>query len=335
MTIFEYLQQKGITARAKTALEYCGPCPACGGKDRFSFWPGRERYFCRGCGKSGDLIDLLRGDGMSFTDARRIAGQVSQNKPARPLPETCKVKEAVEVSQEWQKRATAFVKSAANRLQTTGEALKWLEDERGISRKTARRFLLGWNEKARYFTRSEWGLTEETKDNGKLKKLWIPRGLVIPRYSHAGQLAGLKIRRPDADILNESGSRYVFVSGGSTTWAFYGAERAAFIIVESELDAMLLHQAAGENLTPVSTGGAMASPDAGSFNILSQARHLLISMDRDRAGDSLAFGLLKIFSLASLFPLPKTYGKDHTEAIQAGLNLAQWVKTGLCFAQSL
>lgn len=329
MTIFEYLKQKGITARVKTTSEYSSSCPACGGEDRFIFWPGRERYFCRGCGRAGDLIDLLRGEGMSFADARRIAGQVNQNKPARPLPETCEVKEAAKVSTEWQKRATAFIRSAANRLQSSPDALRWLERKRGITRDTAKRFNLGWNEKDRYFTRSEWGLAEESQENGRHKKIWLPRGLIIPRYSHTGQLSGIKVRRHDEDIPNESKAMYVFVSGGLPGLSFYGFERTAFIIVESELDAILLHQAAGKNITPLSTGGAVAGVVNASIGVLCRARINLISTDNDMAGAVIAQQLLNQFGAARcnscLYRVPEAYGKDHTEAMFSGLNLTRWL----------
>jgi DNA primase len=45
--------------------EWVGPCPACGGRDRFHVWPDKtdskrpERvgvYWCRSCGKAGDVV---------------------------------------------------------------------------------------------------------------------------------------------------------------------------------------------------------------------------------------------------------------------------------------
>ena len=54
--------------------EWQGPCPACGGDDRFHVWPeqneGKGAYWCRGCGKTGDNIQYLRDFcGLSFRDA--------------------------------------------------------------------------------------------------------------------------------------------------------------------------------------------------------------------------------------------------------------------------
>ena len=63
-----------------------GPCPMCGGRDRFRFddKDGRGTYFCSGCG-AGDGVQLAMGiTGLSFRDVareiERVAGTV------RPTP---------------------------------------------------------------------------------------------------------------------------------------------------------------------------------------------------------------------------------------------------------
>ena len=62
--------------------EYAGPCPNCGGHDRFRVWQETGRYWCRQCARSGDCIQYLRDfRGCSFRDAARIAG-----KDLRPPP---------------------------------------------------------------------------------------------------------------------------------------------------------------------------------------------------------------------------------------------------------
>ena len=54
------------TARCLTRLkkiaasEWAGPCPRCGGRDRFSVNVRKQLFNCRGCGGRGDVIDLLR-----------------------------------------------------------------------------------------------------------------------------------------------------------------------------------------------------------------------------------------------------------------------------------
>ena len=54
--------------------EQHGPCPFCGGTDRFVVFEN-GRGWCRQCGWKGDAIQLLRDrDGLSFNDAKRALG---------------------------------------------------------------------------------------------------------------------------------------------------------------------------------------------------------------------------------------------------------------------
>jgi phage/plasmid primase-like uncharacterized protein len=44
----------------RVGAEFVGPCPVCGGTDRFSIHPGRGLFHCRGCGAGGDVIALAQ-----------------------------------------------------------------------------------------------------------------------------------------------------------------------------------------------------------------------------------------------------------------------------------
>jgi hypothetical protein len=51
-------------------VERVGPCPRCGGRDRFSINLKKQVWNCRGCGKGGDIIDLVQLlDGSDFNTA--------------------------------------------------------------------------------------------------------------------------------------------------------------------------------------------------------------------------------------------------------------------------
>ena len=60
--------------------EHAGPCPRCGGEDRFRVWPNHPDYdsgffWCRKCEWSGDGIDFLRQErGHSFQEACEALG---------------------------------------------------------------------------------------------------------------------------------------------------------------------------------------------------------------------------------------------------------------------
>jgi hypothetical protein len=67
--------------------ELCGPCPVCGGRDRFAIHLKRQVWNCRGCGRGGDVIELVRHiDGTSFNEAvRMLAGEKRVIAITRPV----------------------------------------------------------------------------------------------------------------------------------------------------------------------------------------------------------------------------------------------------------
>lgn len=84
------LAQLGIPEES-LRLKKAGPCPSCGGRDRFTFdnRKGRGDFYCRGCG-AGDGFELLeRVFGWSFSDARRrvleAAGISRDSSTATPI----------------------------------------------------------------------------------------------------------------------------------------------------------------------------------------------------------------------------------------------------------
>lgn len=83
------LAQLGIPEES-LRLKKAGPCPACGGRDRFTFdnRKGRGDFICRVCG-AGDGFELLtRVNRWSFSEARRHvleAAGISRQEPAAPL----------------------------------------------------------------------------------------------------------------------------------------------------------------------------------------------------------------------------------------------------------
>jgi phage/plasmid primase-like uncharacterized protein len=57
--------------------ELTGPCPVCGGTDRFAVNVRKNIWNCRGCGRGGDVIELVRHlSGYDFTEAvARLTGE--------------------------------------------------------------------------------------------------------------------------------------------------------------------------------------------------------------------------------------------------------------------
>jgi hypothetical protein len=64
----QIIEQRGIKLRGR--IERVGPCPRCGGTDRFSINTRKQLFNCRGCRKGGDVIELVKFlDGTSFGGA--------------------------------------------------------------------------------------------------------------------------------------------------------------------------------------------------------------------------------------------------------------------------
>ncbi len=79
----------GARLRRAGSNEFAGPCPVCGGKDRFSINVRRRVFNCRQCGVGGDAIALIQHvDSCGFGEAiQKIIGR-SQTpaRPRRPIP---------------------------------------------------------------------------------------------------------------------------------------------------------------------------------------------------------------------------------------------------------
>jgi len=315
--------------------EWAGPCPFCGGRDRFRAWPDQGptgRYWCRGCHKSGDAIQFLRDkDGLTYRDACAALGVTPSltGKPTRPTPTTWEPRQATTPGTAWADRAGAFLGTCQRNLAgpSTTEARASLIG-RGLKPETIRAAGLGWNMADRYENRDAWGLDPEAREDGKPRRVWLPAGLVIPCFA-GGRLVRLRVRRPDPG----DGPRYVIISGSASSPLHLGGtgkhdRGTAWVIVESELDAILLWQVAGDLAGVIALGSAQARPDAGTDRTLRTAGLILVSLDSDGPGARESWQWwAKHYPNAKRWPIP--IGKDPTEAKQAGLDLRAWVLAGL------
>ncbi len=317
--------------------EWQGPCPGCGGEDRFHVWPaqneGKGGYWCRGCGRTGDNIQFLRDfEGLSFRDA---CARLNIDLPARPqsrrrppagpqqtgpqfVPER-----HVPPADLWQEKAEKFTTWAQQNLAQNADVLSWLA-ERGISAEASVNFRLGWNPgengKDLYRSRKAWGLEEILRDDNRPRALWLPQGLVIP-YIVDGIIYRIRIRRPEGD------PRYYVLPGSSMSTMIIGTGRRAFVIVESELDAIAIAARKSFLYGAVAVGSASAKPDAETYRILQGSLQLLNALDYDAAGAKAMEWWSDHFDRCDRWPVPK--GKDPGEAFRMGIDLDGWIKAGL------
>ncbi|MBW2187561.1 MAG: hypothetical protein JRG71_14540, partial [Deltaproteobacteria bacterium] len=76
MNILDLAQTYIADLKRKTVKEWVGPCPNCGGTDRFMVWVERNKFNCRGCGATGGPVAFLCKFGnMSCPDAHDEVGE--------------------------------------------------------------------------------------------------------------------------------------------------------------------------------------------------------------------------------------------------------------------
>jgi phage/plasmid primase-like uncharacterized protein len=64
--IEDEIARRGIKLNGR-GPERCGPCPKCGGTDRFAINTSKQIWNCRGCLRGGDVICLVQNlDGCTF-----------------------------------------------------------------------------------------------------------------------------------------------------------------------------------------------------------------------------------------------------------------------------
>jgi DNA polymerase I-like protein with 3'-5' exonuclease and polymerase domains len=335
MTILELMEQDKIKGNWTTSTygkKYESPCPACGGNNRFHVWPDQEeggQFWCRRCGKSGNVIGyLMYFRGMSYEQAFTISG-ISPHRSLRGRNITVnqaalKVLHNDQPGVQWHLQSRGFLKGSIKYLWDSRYIVfrNWLNIDRGLKEETIRSANLGWSPLDWYTERKNWGLPEKIKDDGTESKLWIPAGLVIPCF-HSGELQRLRIRRHNIT----EGNRYYVLPGSSSIPMILG-DRDIFIIVESELDALLLWQETGDLVGVIALGSALIRPDEEISKMLHHSKKILISLDNDKAGAKESWQWwLSRFPNAIRWPV--ILGKDPAEAYINKLNLRDWVTAGI------
>ena len=337
MTILDLLPSAGFKHVSSTSGgEYAGSCLWCGGEDRFRVWPDHPsgatggKFMCRGCGRSGDALALImERDGVGYVEACRRLGTTprpgrrslapQQKAPWTPRP-------SLLPCSTWQATAAAFVEFAAGVMTMSAEGQAYAMG-RGLTPETIRTCQIGWNPATIYDPRESWGLPPElNSDTGHPRKVWIAHGLVVPTF-HAGHVVALKVRRPDwreGDRL----PKYAVVKGsaqGPMTLAVAAGRPVA--VVEGELDALLINQAARDLVTAMAMRTAEGRPDAEAHALLENAPTVLVALDADEAGRKGWLWWRNHYRQAKR--LPPVLGKDPGESLKAGLDLRVWIQVGL------
>ncbi len=325
MSLLHIAQEFGLELKKTSPSgggEYHSSCPKCGGDDRFMIWEGKGTYWCRQCDIKGGTIrfccDFL---GLSYVDACKKIGVSPQRShnwiPARPIfaPKVANVPSEI-----WQQQAARFVQEAHRHVVQDIQALRTLE-ERGLISSTITTYSLGWNPVNRWDPLELWGLNDPVK-----RRIYLPKGIVIPTFRD-DMLIKLKIRRSEWHPHDRL-PKYLEISGSMQTPQILGRDLTKpLFILESELDAMLMQQEAGDLCSCMAIGGAGKKPDASAHKLLTSGIPLLFCLDFDEAGKK-AYRFWKE-TYPSVHPWPTPEGKSPGSAFQLGLNVRAWVECGI------
>lgn len=348
MNILDLYTEDKFTAKKEASShggEWAGPCPFCGGNDRFRIQPFHGttggRFWCRQCGQKGDAIDYLKlvrnigylqacdlldirpRDKTSKTYTIHTGKDASMtNRYERWSPKTYDVPPKL-----WQDKAREIVGQAISNLWSNDfknicewlNRSRFLDDEDGI-----RPHHLGYIATDLYLDRPIWGLPEDPDENGKARKLWIPEGILIPTFQP--DLIRLRVRR----FTEQSGKKYIFIPGGSPAPSIIDNNHEVTFVLESDLDAFLMNQEVGDLLNFIALGSLAMRPDTKAHDLIRRSRMTLIAFDNDAnlSGSRTAWTWWRVnYPLALRCPVP--FGKDPTEAKKNGLDLRLWVEAAV------
>ncbi len=310
--------------------EWHGPCPFCGGKDRFIVHPNDGNgghCWCRQCGKSGDSVGfLMEYKSLDFKAAceqlrLELPELQSTRQPRAPQPEVwaSDLKDAACFEKAWQEAAYAFADAchAALMGDWQGAAGQYLE-QRGITRQIALTAFLGVNLTDYHAT---WGSVE----------VWLPRGIVIP-WEIDQKLFNVRVRRRNADLAARPDlSKYASPKGCANGMYRIGTvcPGQTVYVTEGEFDALVLNRYLNEHhieqASVVSIGSSTGARVVRWATRLGLANKVILGFDNDTAGQSAAnWWTMALHPKASWL---KPWKKDITELWQAG-ELALYVGEG-------
>lgn len=356
MNLLERANRDGRNYRKASSInggEYHGPCPVCGGTDRFHIWPAQGdhgTFWCRSCGIGGDAIEyLVKIEGLHFRDAcKEVGKELPENEEyqaprfRRPAAaDTFQPRVIAAPADLWIQHAEKFVQWSHEQLLATPAQIHYLAG-RGIDSNHLKtdRYAIGWNpgekDKNLFRSREAWGLETELKEDGAKKKLCLPIGLVIAKYSE-GVLRSIRIRIPNELRRGPKPLPYILVKGSATDTFITRTDAKAWLIVEAELDAIAIDCAAGDLVGAMAMGNNSAKPTEVAHQLLVNAMWIGNALDYDpktndqgaaknSGGDQWPWWQ-QHYPQAERWPVPA--GKDPGDAYKAGIDLRAWVVAGL------
>ena len=310
------------TLRGQT--EQYGPCPFCGGVDRFHVRPDDNLWFCRHCigdpQDNGwcDVIEYVRRKYQTdFIGALQALGvcqdlSADEQRTLRPITPTKpgrKSKPEIAFA-DWQVMAMDAAIAAQSALAHHSKARHWL-NQRGISDQAIAEYCLGY--------------TPGGEVCGVQFKMG--RGIVIPHWHRLrNTLYALKVRRP---VPSGQPNKYYCATGSRPSASLYNADslvgREICFVTERELDAIALHSQIGDWAAVVTLGSKGARLDERWLPELMPIKRFYIATDQGEDEAAATYWLSLVGQRGKRVFFPEGC-KDACEAAMAGVELRGWAR---------
>ncbi len=295
--------------------------------------PHTGRFWCRGCGQSGDAIAyVMQHEGVDFKEAcqRLSNGSVPTSAaPPKALGRSRQRRSNAKPGEQGAKPNNEYAEWRRKAIRIAGEceANLWgAGDGEYFDAADARVYLAsrGLSED----TLRDWsiGFSPGVEINGP----WVPRGIVLPWWVK-GQLELIKVRQPPTTLPGQSppDPKYKRVKGKGGDLLIFGARpktsnRPIVIMVAGEFDSMLLQQEIGDRAQVVTLGSESEKlkPNQMAF-LLRPGLRVFAVYDTDAAGQAGAARLRLISARVRRITVPD--GTDITDRWQRGGDLRSWV----------
>ena len=303
----------------KNGGEYRGPCPICGGEaksTKFCLWPlapkTKDRggsFICYGCGLHGDGIEFLRKFlGLGFKEACARVGkkiddgeygarakvqrqkerllapeaEVAMKEP-RHIPPIRLYGQDVLDQALYQRRLSDFSAWCHTKLLFDDDVKAYLAG-RGVPLELCKKYLIGMNPGSDggdiFRNPADWGLQGS-------RKLCLPRGITIPWFCTGGYTSSFRrVRIRRFDTADGKWPKYHVVRGGAMDTWISRLDAPVYLVVETELDAIMLESVCGDMAGIIALGSISSKPDETAAEALSRASRVFLCLDYELLEDS-------------------------------------------------
>lgn len=266
----------------KNSCEYAGPCPMCGGHDRFIVSTLQNRAYCRYCNTRGfDSVDLLmRLKGLSFPQSVFQLTRGKWESTGRVKP-SAKVGKPAYLESWWQEKAARRLEAEKEAILSHSKGREYLQ-HRGITLESVKRYGLGYSESIPVPT---------TKGKVTAPAIAIPWLAEVETGQIDGYerpikkqvLAGIRYRFLETQTVGEDTYKKTALHGSTLRGYFYGQPQLdifsdTLVICEGEINAISVAKIQG--YTALSVGSEGQSITEEMRRLTRRFKHVIAWFDR-------------------------------------------------------